>query len=679
MKLLYLCVRDYRSLQECGLNFDSNERFEVKDGKLEFACREIVPEGFFRLDKSLGGRVESVSAIVGKNGTGKTSVASFLNRCFMEGEENLEFLYVLKSLPRNRHGQPKYYCFDNFSNPVADSSPREQLGVRWNYRRFSGRRVKAPPVSIFYYSPYYHSQSVFDAVDGAMIDLSTTGMIRNLDAKSLDEFRRLELRRAIAFIESNGADFTDKSSSCPLPCPGTVTISGNEDLPVIAQKQCVNRIEGLKGRRNSTRIKPPFRRGTLHEMTEAERMNMLQGEFFDWKSHEGLARTLHYLEDALDFARIPDAFFKIAAGYMADRISRMDCAGDMLPKDLYVLRLADIGYGVRNAIVEGAGESVQDEMPKDRIFSCWGKLSPSVVKRIRTTFVERLEELDLTAEERQSAASGVMVREWHDHYAAIMRSLLDLLQTVDKDGGKEKEIKLSIRDRRQQAALYRFLSVHKANEADDLKETEDSRFLRLHFEGLSSGELAYLSMFARLDEYLGSMAKELPGGRILEKDVILFLDEAETALHPDWQRRLVEMLIRYVESRTRKINVHLIFASHSPNLLSDIPRGNVVFLGADAPGLALSQEPTAITNTFAANAYDLYRSSFFLQDGPMGSFASEKVREAFELAYEVVRAKCDKGKAHSLADVERVRQLVALIGDRTMRKYFDGLEEAGLL
>lgn len=68
MKLLYLCVRDYRSLQECGLNFDSNERFEVKDGKLEFACREIVPEGFFRLDKSLGGRVESVSAIVGKNG-----------------------------------------------------------------------------------------------------------------------------------------------------------------------------------------------------------------------------------------------------------------------------------------------------------------------------------------------------------------------------------------------------------------------------------------------------------------------------------------------------------------------------------------------------------------------------------------------------------------------------------
>lgn len=679
MELIYLYIRDYRSLQDCGLDFDSNDRFEVKDGKINLVRKTIVPDGFFRLGKARGGRVESVSAIVGKNGSGKTSVAAFLHRCFMEGKEDLEFLYVLKSVPRNRKGQPKYLCFDNFLKPIEDISPRNQLGGNWHCEHFFARRVKAPPVSLFYYSPYYHSQSVFDAEAGAMIDLSTTGMIRNPDAKSLDEFQRLELRRAIEFIESNGADFADMSSSCPLPCPGMVTISGNEDLPVIAQKQCINRIEGLKERHHFTRMKPPFRRGTLHEMTEAERMNLLQGEFFDWKSHGGIARTLHYLEDALDFASIPDTFFKIAAGYMADRILRVDCAGDMLPKDIYALRLADIGYGVRNAIVEGAGESVRDEMPKDLIFSCWAKLSLSAVKRIRTTFVEQLEKLDLTAEERQSAASGEMIRGWHDHYVAIMRSVLDLLLAVDKCCGKGKEIKLSIRDRKQQAALYRFLSAHKERKAEDLRETGDSRFLRLNFVGLSSGEMAYLSLFSRLDEYLGREPKDLPSGQILKKDVILFLDEAETALHPDWQRRLVEMLIRYVESRTQKLNVHLIFASHSPNLLSDIPRGNVVFLERRAQGSSLLLDSADGTNTFAANAYDLYRSSFFLQDGPVGSFATEKIKEAFELAYVVATAKNKNGKTFPRAELEHVRQLVDLIGDRTIRKYFDGLEEVGLL
>ena len=52
---------------------------------------------------------------------------------------------------------------------------------------------------------------------------------------------------------------------------------------------------------------------------------------------------------------------------------------------------------------------------------------------------------------------------------------------------------------------------------------------------MSSGEMAFLSMFARLYRFVWDKTN-------LEDEVMIFLDEAETTLHPEWQRRLVAMV-----------------------------------------------------------------------------------------------------------------------------------------
>lgn len=108
------------------------------------------------------------------------------------------------------------------------------------------------------------------------------------------------------------------------------------------------------------------------------------------------------------------------------------------------------------------------------------------------------------------------------------------------------------------------------------------------------------------------------------KDAIVFFDEAETTMHPEWQRRIVQRTIWFFEAFAPWVHPHLIFTTHSPILLSDVPAGNVVLLGRkdDRSEICLADK----TKAFASNIFDLYQDSFFLKSGcTMGAFATSKV------------------------------------------------------
>ena len=75
-------------------------------------------------------------------------------------------------------------------------------------------------------------------------------------------------------------------------------------------------------------------------------------------------------------------------------------------------------------------------------------------------------------------------------------------------------------------------------------------------------------------------------------------------------------------------------ATHSPMLLSDVPLWHDIILkrrgeGCDAYsvccGIEGNKSDVGLTNTFAANIFDLYRCPFFMENGTMGAFAASKV------------------------------------------------------
>lgn len=111
------------------------------------------------------------------------------------------------------------------------------------------------------------------------------------------------------------------------------------------------------------------------------------------------------------------------------------------------------------------------------------------------------------------------------------------------------------------------------------------------------------------------------------ENVNVIFEEIELYFHPEYQRLVVKMLVEKLQkidfNHIKRVNV--IFVTHSPFILSDIPICNVLFLKDGKPAIRKIQE-----NTFGSNIHGLLKNGFFLPSLPMGEFAYDKINELFE-------------------------------------------------
>ncbi|MDD4505662.1 MAG: AAA family ATPase [Sulfurospirillaceae bacterium] len=138
------------------------------------------------------------------------------------------------------------------------------------------------------------------------------------------------------------------------------------------------------------------------------------------------------------------------------------------------------------------------------------------------------------------------------------------------------------------------------------------------FSDLSSGEKGLLKIIGNLD-YLISHSNS--------KTILLFLDEIETYLHPEWQRKFLYYIIPIFERLSNK-KIYCFFATHSPFLLSDIPKENVIFLEN-------GKQVYPNIETFGANIHTLLSHGFFMKEGLMGEFAKDKIQSIIKYHEEI--------------------------------------------
>lgn len=100
-------------------------------------------------------------------------------------------------------------------------------------------------------------------------------------------------------------------------------------------------------------------------------------------------------------------------------------------------------------------------------------------------------------------------------------------------------------------------------------------------------------------------------------------DEVELYFHPEMQRTFISNLLdglRQINFR-QLYSLHIMMVSHSPFILSDIPYKNILFL--DKNGMPKNQFDI---KTFGANIHTMLRHSFFLEKGAMGEFAQQTIQ-----------------------------------------------------
>jgi hypothetical protein len=148
---------------------------------------------------------------------------------------------------------------------------------------------------------------------------------------------------------------------------------------------------------------------------------------------------------------------------------------------------------------------------------------------------------------------------------------------------------------------------------------------KITLSSLSSGErqqiYAISSILYHLDNLNSVRYDTSAKDRIAYQNILVILEEVELYFHPELQQQFIKYLLDGIE-QIPLVNlnaIHIIIVTHSPYVLSDIPKNNVLALGKN--GL-----PTITPLlTFCGNIHEMLKNSFFLSNGSQGYFAQWEV------------------------------------------------------
>lgn len=241
---------------------------------------------------------------------------------------------------------------------------------------------------------------------------------------------------------------------------------------------------------------------------------------------------------------------------------------------------------------------------------------------------------------------------------------LNLKYLNDQIGNGEKEIK------RFETYDDAMLSLPPSFIEWEISFTKAGESGPITLDSMSSGQKQMLQCFSYIMYHLKNLQSVKDGDYHAKyHHVNLVFDEAELYYHPEFQRSIIRNLIRmlsWCHIDGRKIrSINLIIVTHSPFILSDVPRQNCLFLNDGNV-----EHPK--NETFGANIHDLLYSNFFIKDY-MGSIARKAVDDIVKL-----RSRKGNGSAASEVnedDLDYFSYLASTIAEPYIRKQLMGIVE----
>lgn len=162
-----------------------------------------------------------------------------------------------------------------------------------------------------------------------------------------------------------------------------------------------------------------------------------------------------------------------------------------------------------------------------------------------------------------------------------------------------------------------------------LKNVEESSEKKgISFKKLSAGEKQFIFTVSSILYHMENLISvdENEEERVKYHQVNLVFDEVELCFHPEYQRTFLSKFVGTLKrlELTNSMAFNIIFATHSPFILSDIPTDFIMYLenGKQRNG-------EEFKNPFGANINDILHQSFFLNHGFIGEFARKKIESLF--------------------------------------------------
>lgn len=181
----------------------------------------------------------------------------------------------------------------------------------------------------------------------------------------------------------------------------------------------------------------------------------------------------------------------------------------------------------------------------------------------------------------------------------------------------------------------------------------------IKMSSFSSGELQLLNSFSYVLYHLknlecdkSDLAKSAEIQYPNYENILIVFDEAELYMHPEYQRQFLYKLIDaiYKCNFERIKQIQILIATHSPYILSDVPIQNLLMLEEGE-----KRDNKVTEQTFGANIYDLLKNQFFMS-APVGEIARRRINEIIEYA-----------NSQSISEELDYNKIVELLGDSYLR------------
>ena len=205
--------------------------------------------------------------------------------------------------------------------------------------------------------------------------------------------------------------------------------------------------------------------------------------------------------------------------------------------------------------------------------------------------------------------------------------------------------------------------------------------ININFGQYSSGEEAILQQIAAMYQFILEDLKN-------SHSIMFFLDEYEQHLHPEWSRKYLSYLLKFLEAEGQRLGIkfQVVLTTHSPYLISDLPKENIILLEKDKETSIRTARKS--NYGFASNYYDIMSDNFFLDD-TIGEFAKQKINECIQ---SINRISDDLDKIgndelifdnglflfveDSLKTIEEQNKIINLVGDKFIQKQLQKLSDS---
>ena len=190
------------------------------------------------------------------------------------------------------------------------------------------------------------------------------------------------------------------------------------------------------------------------------------------------------------------------------------------------------------------------------------------------------------------------------------------------------------------------------------KDSEDE----FPIESMSAGERQLYYIISTLVYHILNI-KSVTNNRINYRNLAIVLDEVELGFHPEFQVKFIHFIIDMFKrlGLSRYLNFHFLITTHSPFLLSDFRKNNILYL---EEGKIVNKD--SFLNPFCANINDILLQSFFLRDGFIGYFARKKVMELLNWL-----SKCTK--ENKVWTVDKAKVVADSIGEPIVKEHLKSM------